>query len=347
MRPKLVSPDLTRSDMTQPPTIATLDLIGAEAASVLGDGPLRLCDASEPADDGAPWSIRVGIDREGRLPDADPATFDALITTAVDAPAPWVTVAAPRLDGQLASVAETARRAPIACHIFARLLRLGETLAAEAALEMESLGYSTLLAGGEFARWRSGCAPGADHRTAPAPVRYARDGDAVCLTLASPENRNAMTAPMRDALFEALCSICDDPTGPAVTLDAEGPCFSTGGHLPEFGTAPDLALAHAIRTMRSAARLLIALGDRATVRVHGACIGSGIEIAAAAAHRVARRGSFVQLPELRMGLVPGAGGTVTLGRAIGRHRLMWLALGAFRLPATTAHAWGLFHRIEP
>ena len=134
---------------------------------------------------------------------------------------------------------------------------------------------------------------------------------------------------------------------PGLTLRAEGRCFSTGGDLAEFGSARDLAAAHVIRTRRSCAQLLHRLEGRAEVRLHGACIGSGIEVPAAAARRVAAPDLVVQLPELRMGLIPGAGGTVTLARAVGRHRLLWCALGAFRIGAAQALDWGLVHAIEP
>jgi enoyl-CoA hydratase/carnithine racemase len=220
-------------------------------------------------------------------------------------------------------------------------------MAFDAAIDMESLAYSTLLGGGEFAAWLAGRQPASAEGQALPPLRYEREGDAVRLVLASPGNRNAMTAAMRDALYEGLANVLEDPGEPRVTLLGEGACFSTGGDLAEFGTAQDLARAHLIRTGRSCARLLHRLGNRAEVHLHGACIGSGIEIPAAAHRRVAAPGCFVQLPELAMGLIPGAGGTVTLARAVGRWRLMWLALGNFRLSAAQGLDWGLFQAIAP
>ena len=313
--------------------------------SPLSGSPLVL--TGDPDEAGAPSAALVLVDRAGALPSADPAAFAALVTTRPAAPAPWVSVAPGRLEAQLGECAATAARDPVATSMLARLLRLGEGLAFDAALEMESLAYSALLGGGEFAAWRKGAVAQPDAPTAPDPVRYDREGDAVTLSLASPGNRNAMTAAMRDALCEGLANVLDDPSAPSLLLRGDGRCFSTGGHLPEFGTARDLARAHLIRMERSPARLLHRLGARTEARLHGACIGSGIEIPAAAARRIAAPGTFVQLPELRMGLIPGAGGTVTLARAIGRHRLFWLALGCFRLPAEAALEWGLFHAVEP
>jgi len=152
---------------------------------------------------------------------------------------------------------------------------------------------------------------------------------------------------MRDALYQGLASVIEDPGTPPLILRGEGRCFSTGGELAEFGSARDLAAAHVVRTRRSAALLLHRLGERAEVQLHGACIGSGIEIAAAAARRVATSDTIFQLPELRMGLIPGAGGTVTVTRAIGRQRTAWLALSGRRIGAARALDWGLIHAIVP
>lgn len=320
------------------------DLIGAEALSPLAGSPLVLVEPGAPL---PPGGVVVAVDRAGGLPPLDPARFDAMVTTHADPPAPWVSVAPQRLDTQLAAIAATAAKCPIATALLARVLRLGEGLDFEAALDLESLAYSTLLGGGEFAYWLAGAPRASGREQAAAPVRYERADDNVILTLASPGNRNAMTAAMRDALFEALANVLEDPSAPVLTLRADGRCFSTGGDLPEFGSARDLAQAHVIRTQRSCARLLHRLGGRATARLHGACIGSGIEVPAAAAHRIAAPDLIVQLPELTMGLIPGAGGTVSLARAIGRHRLLWLALGSFRIGARQAHDWGLIDAIEP
>lgn len=319
-------------------------LLSAIPPPLSGAPPLvEIADLGAPPEAGG--AVVVGIDRAGRLPPFDPEGYDALVTTRPDAPAPWVAVDSRRLDAQLAAVRQTAARAPVATTMLARLLRTGEGLDFETAFELELLAYSTLLGGAEFAGWRQQ-RPGG-RGSPPAAVRYERTGDRVVLTLASPESRNALSAAMRDALFEALANVAEDPTRPSLLLQADGRCFSTGGHLPEFGTARDLARAHLIRTARNPAQLLLRIGARAAVRVHGACIGSGVEIAAAAARRTGSAGCFFALPELGMGLIPGAGGTVTIARAIGRHRLMWLALGGFRLGAARAAAWGLLDDVVP
>lgn len=331
--------------MDDAPRVMT-DRLAEEAVSALGEQPLHLVDTATDASPPAGAAIVVAVDRAGIVPDLDPAKFDALVTTRTSAPAPWVSVSRARIEAQCAAVRGTVAKAPIAATVLARTLRIAEQLSFEDGLEVESLAYSTLLGGGEFARWLAGRTPGRED-AGPSRVDYARLEDKVTLTLASPASDNAMTATMRDTLYEALANVLDDPSEPKLVLRAKGRCFSTGGHLPEFGTARDLAQAHAVRSLRSCARLLHRLGPRAEVRLHGACIGSGIEIPAAAARRIGAPDTFVQLPELRMGLIPGAGGTVSIARAVGRHRMLWLALGGFRLGAQTACDWGLLHAIEP
>ena len=307
--------------------------------------PLIFVEASDVCDV-PPRAIVVVLDREGRLPDVDPRTCDAMITTAASPPAPWTGIAPGRIEAQIARVTRAVARAPIAATLLARVLRLTKHLKFDDALEVESLAYSSLLGGVEFTSWLAARKPATLEVSVP-EVRYAREGDAVDLTLSDSTTRNAITAAMRDALCEALENVLDDPSLPHVTLSGAGKCFSTGGHLPEFGSQRDLALAHMVRMERSPARLLARLGTRAEVALHGACIGSGIEIASAASRRVGAPGTFVQLPELAMGLIPGAGGTVTLPRAIGRHRTAWLTLGGFRLGAQQALAWGLLQAIRP
>ncbi len=177
-------------------------------------------------------------------------------------------------------------------------------------------------------------------------MRVTREHDAVTVHLAHPERLNAFDARMRDELVEALCAVADDPTVAVLTLRGDGPAFSSGGDLDEFGRAPDPATAHAIRCLRSPALLVHRLRGRTTARVHGACIGAGIEVPAAAGRLVARADSWFRLPELDMGLIPGAGGTATLPRRIGRHRTLYWGLRDLRLDVRTAQTWGLVDAIE-
>jgi len=125
-----------------------------------------------------------------------------------------------------------------------------------------------------------------------------------------------------------------------------GPSFCSGGDLDEFGSRPDPGTAHLIRLSRSAARLVHGLRDRVEVELHGWCVGAGIELPAFAATVRAAPDTRISLPELAFGLVPGAGGTVSLPRRIGRQRTNWLAMSGATLDATTALAWGLVDELD-
>ena len=151
---------------------------------------------------------------------------------------------------------------------------------------------------------------------------------------------------MRDHLVAALEVAAADPSVTTVILRGNGESFCSGGDLDEFGSRPDPVTAHLVRLQRNAGRALAEVADRTTVHIHGSTVGSGIELAAFAHRVVARADTRIALPEVRLGLVPGAGGTVSLPRRIGRHATMLLAVGLQSVDARTALAWGLVDEVE-
>jgi len=325
------------------------DHLAALQYSAIGDTPVLAVDLDQPdasirarEHQGFGNAVIVGVDRRGSAPPVDAAAFDVLLSSASGVAAPYVGLAPDRLDRCLFGIEDAVRRSPIAATTLCRILRMGEGMSLTDALWLESAAYSMLLGGAEFRRWVASlpARPPLEQRRKP-PLDITRDGSRITICLNDPGKRNAVGAGMRDALFEALANALDDPTLPFVILRGAGACFSIGGDLSEFGQSDDLAFAHAVRTQRSCAGLLAELGPRAEVRLHGACIGAGIEIAAAAANRYAMPGTFIQLPEVSMGLIPGAGGTATLLRAIGRHRAAYLALRGRRVPIESIAHWGL------
>lgn len=282
-----------------------------------------------------------------------------LLTWLSQVPAPVIAVGKERssltelCDVQVANPADLSpllthiRAHPRAAATLVQTLRLTACLNAEQGLIAESLAYASLQAGSEFHQWHAGFhPPAAAICESGAPVELCRSGPQLTLTLNRPANRNAMTIEMRDALIEALTLALADEEINSVLIDANGACFSTGGDLREFGTAPDSATAHAVRCVALPGRLLLRGAAKTTAHVHGACIGSGIEFPAFAGRLVAAPDSWFQLPELRYGLIPGAGGTVSIPRRIGRQRTAWLALSGTRIRVQTALEWGLIDAIE-
>jgi enoyl-CoA hydratase/carnithine racemase len=238
-------------------------------------------------------------------------------------------------------------RSPLAAVALVQLLRHSESLDFHEGLIAESLTYSTLQGGPEFAAWAAEQeAPRRRKADAGPVVLVRREGEVLHLRLNQPSKRNAFSSDMRDALVEALQMVVTDSSIRQVVLSGEGPSFCSGGDLDEFGTYPDPATAHAIRCTRNPARILAACADRVRVEVHGSCIGAGIELPAFAAHVVSAEDALFQLPEVGMGLVPGAGGTVSIPRRIGRQRAAYLAISGIPLDARTAEQWGLVDEVR-
>jgi len=232
---------------------------------------------------------------------------------------------------------------PLASTALAQLLRHSEKLPVHDALVAESFVYSMLQCGPEFAAWLAAQTSHATPLPAnPEPAALAtRDGARLDIVLNRPERHNAFSVEMRDALVEALELAVADDSLEEIVLSGRGPSFSAGGDLYEFGSHPDPVTAHAVRSARNAGRLLSHCRNHVRAEVHGACIGAGAELSAFAAFVVAKPETFFQLPELSMGLVPGAGGTVSIPRRIGRQRTAYVALTGARIDAATALAWGL------
>lgn len=244
----------------------------------------------------------------------------------------------------LASVVATAEAVPLAAAAFVLLLRGGATRTVDEGLVAESTTYSMLQGGPEFAAWRAGRP--VRHRPEPdGPAvlleRRAADPDAVHVVLNRPHVHNALDARLRDGLADAFAAVAADPSIERVVLRGNGRSFCSGGDLDTFGSFPDPATAHALRLARSPARALAAVAGRVEAHLHGSCLGAGIELSAFAARVVADPDARLGLPELALGLVPGAGGTVSLPRRIGRHRTALLGLRGGTVDAATALAWGL------
>jgi enoyl-CoA hydratase len=238
--------------------------------------------------------------------------------------------------------------APLAALVLVQVLRATESLPLEPALVIESLGFATLQNGPEFRAWLAGRVPPPDAAEERDPPLLAeRQGAQLALTLNRPTQRNAVDRRLRDALAEALDEARLDQTVSSIALRGAGRCFSVGGDLAEFGGVSDPTTAHAIRMLRSPALGLARVAERLSVRVHGPSIGAGVEMAAFGRRVTAAPGAGFQLPELAMGLIPGAGGCVSLPRRIGRQRTALLALSGRRIGAATALAWGLVDEIEP
>jgi hypothetical protein len=287
--------------------------------------------------------VTVGV--EAGPPFDPPAGLDVLLSTRPEAPNPWV----PCPDGVvpvLARIGASTARRPTASLVLVQLLRFSSSLPIAGALAAESLAYSTLQSGQEFRCWlAAGPRRSRPDKGRPSVVVDRRAATLV-VTLNRPEVRNAFDAAMRDELVEALTIATIDPSITRVELHGAGQHFCSGGDLVEFGTAADPASAHVTRSLRNVGALLAGLTGRSVAFVHGASVGAGVELAAFCTRVVATEDATFRLPEVEMGLIPGAGGTVSLTRRIGRERTAYMALTGSVIGAATAKAWGLVDDIR-
>jgi enoyl-CoA hydratase/carnithine racemase len=298
-------------------------------------------------DDGAPGgAVVVELD----ACDADPGTVATLplvvvgIGPADRAPGGDLVDVVVEDEAEAAHVVAEVDAHPLAAVTLAVLLRPAERRSVADGLVAESATYSLLQAGPEHRAWLEARGPSRRRPGDGARLTLRRDGELLRITLARPAVRNAYDAAMREALLDAL-AVAEAEPDLRVVIDGDGPAFCAGGDLDEFGTLADPAAAHLVRIGRSVGHVLHRLADRTTVEVHGPCVGSGVELAAFAGRVLAVPGTTFRLPELDMGLVPGAGGTVSVARRIGRHRTAWLALTGETIDAATAHRWGLVDAI--
>jgi len=229
---------------------------------------------------------------------------------------------------------------PEAAAVVAQLLRVLPSLGVEHGLTVESLAYGLLQGSAAHRAWIAGRTASAEV-AAPGAVRVERSAGRLTITLDRPQAGNAIDLAIRDALHDAFALAALDPGIEAIALRGAGRTFSLGAELAEFGTTADPATAHAIRARTLPARMIARCAERLEVHVQGGCVGAGLEMAAWSRRITATSDAWFQLPELAMGVLPGAGGCVSLVRRIGRQRAALLILSGRRIGARTALEWGL------
>lgn len=258
-------------------------------------------------------------------------------------------VAVDSVDSAVAELRERCARWPQASAVCDDVLRsVDVTGPAMPGIITESLAYSTLQSGPEFARWLASRRP-ATVPDIPDPVLASRDGGTLMIRFNRPQRHNAFSTDARALLLEALTVALLDDTVTDVVLGGNGASFCSGGDLAEFGTFTDPASAHVARTRHSPAlaldELTRRLGPACRAEIHGRVLGSGLEMAAFCGWVQCDPDAVLGLPELTLGLIPGAGGTVSITGRIGRWRTAYLVLSGQTIDPSTALAWGLVDEI--
>lgn len=225
--------------------------------------------------------------------------------------------------------------------VLAHLLRQKAYQNVSQGLVLESLSYGMLQSGSQFKAWlnqRGDIARVLDEKPV---VLASRSDESLEIYLNRPERSNAYSSDMRDQLFDFLQIARFDEAVTKVKLHGLGKSFCSGGDLAEFGSVDFPPDGHIIRMHRSPALSSHSIADKLEVYLHGVCAGAGIEIPAFASRVFGNESVEIFLPEISMGLIPGAGGTVSLPRRIGPQKTAYLAMSGKTLSLSDALAWGL------
>ncbi len=184
--------------------------------------------------------------------------------------------------------------------------------------------------------------------TASEVVLYEKRNGIGYMTLNRPKALNAYNMQMRDELFEILGAIREDPDVKVGVLRAAGDrAFCAGADLTEFLTAPSPVVARQVRWERDVWGLFLGIDKPLIAALHGYVLGSGIEMALCCDIRIASEDAQIGVPETGLGIIPAAGGSQTVPRAVGAGRGLEMLLTGRRVAADEACRMGLVNRVVP
>jgi enoyl-CoA hydratase/carnithine racemase len=179
-------------------------------------------------------------------------------------------------------------------------------------------------------------------------IIFEKKGAIAHITLNRPRVLNIYNVQMRDELFEALGAIKEDPGIRVLLMKGAGEkAFCAGADLSEFLSAPSPTIARHVRWQRDVWGLFLNLPQPVIAALHGYVFGSGIEMAMCCDIRIAADNCVFGLPEVALGIIPAAGATQTVPRAIGPGRTLDMFLTGRRISAAEALQMQLVNRVVP
>ena len=169
-------------------------------------------------------------------------------------------------------------------------------------------------------------------------VELERHGEIAVVTVDNPPV-NALSAAVRRGILQVVRTVVADPAVKAIVLRCAGRTFIAGADITEFGKPPQPpALAEVIAALENSPKPIVAA-------IHGTALGGGLEVALGCHFRVAVKEAKLGLPEVKLGLLPGAGGTQRLPRAVGPELAVRMIVGGEPISATDALEQGLIDAI--
>jgi 3-hydroxyacyl-CoA dehydrogenase len=150
---------------------------------------------------------------------------------------------------------------------------------------------------------------------------------------------NALSRHVRQGLHDGLAQAAADPAVEAVVITCAGRTFIAGADITEFGKPPAEPSLHAVLDrIEGSAKPVVAA-------IHGTALGGGLEVALACHYRVGVKGARFGLPEVKLGLLPGAGGTQRLPRVVGVQKALQMIVSGDPIGADEALTHGLIDQI--
>ncbi|GAB2721371.1 3-hydroxyacyl-CoA dehydrogenase NAD-binding domain-containing protein [Comamonas sediminis] len=173
-----------------------------------------------------------------------------------------------------------------------------------------------------------------------AVVNIAREGQVLVVTIQNPPV-NALSQAVRQGLADAVAQARSDAQVQAILLVGSGKAFIAGADIREFGKpAMPPSLPDVLVQLENSDKIVVAA-------IHGPALGGGLEVALSCHYRLAVSGAKLGLPEVQLGLLPGAGGTQRTPRLIGVKAALDLMLSGRHASAEEALAMGLVDKVEP
>ncbi|MEG0676831.1 MAG: enoyl-CoA hydratase/isomerase family protein, partial [Comamonas sp.] len=174
-----------------------------------------------------------------------------------------------------------------------------------------------------------------------APTTICRyHGDVAEIQLVNPPV-NGLGYELRHSLYEQLNRVLGDAGVGAVVLTGAGHMFCGGADIRQFNTAK----ATMQPMLRDINRLIESSGKPVIAAIHGNALGGGLELAMSCHYRMATTQTRLALPEVKLGILPGGGGTQRLPRLVGLEMALGLIVSGEAMDATQAHACGLIDEI--
>jgi enoyl-CoA hydratase/carnithine racemase len=178
-----------------------------------------------------------------------------------------------------------------------------------------------------------------------AVLDYSKRGTVGILTLCRPQRKNALSREMLDAFAAMRARVQADTELRALIITGSGDAFCAGADLKERATMSDVEVRAQLDRYRSALTWLDTASVPVVAAINGAALGGGLELALLCDLRIAAPTAILGLPETRLGIIPGAGGTQRLVHVVGESMAKRMILLGERIDAQTALARGLVHQL--